>query len=115
MTPSTGGHLFMNAATTPSTFDQICDALALMGLSRVIAAPVVTHACKVAGLAPELLTREHVTLLGPTLERSLRMYLGEAQVAQSLKRVYALGVGSARPTTRDTLAAVAGRHHRNQS
>src|SRR5437660_1667823 len=102
-----GASMAAQASSTPSTFEQICDALALMGLSRVIAAPVVTHACKVAGLAPDSLTREHVQALGPELERSLRMYLGEEQVAQSLRRVYGLALASARPTTRDTLHAVA--------
>jgi len=96
-----------NEAVALNTFDQVCEALALMGLSRVIAAPVVTHACKTAGLDPAALRREDVQSLGPVLERSLRMYLGEEQVAQSLRRVYALSLSSARPTTRDTLHAVA--------
>lgn len=91
-----------------STFDEICEALAMMGLSRVIAAPVVTHACRVAGILPEQLGPANVAALGPILERSLRMYLGHEQVAESLKRVYALGLGQdVRPTTRSTLVAVA--------
>jgi hypothetical protein len=97
----------MSTQAAPNAFEQICDALALIGLSRVIAAPVVTHACKVAGLVPELLRREDVAVLGPVLERSLRMYLGEEQVALSLRRVHALSLSGARPTTRDTLHAVA--------
>ena len=97
----------MTEANSNNTFEQICEALALMGLSRVIAAPVVTHACKVVGVAPEALSRGDVNALGPVLERSLRMYLGEEQVAQSLRRVYSLALSNARPTTRDTLHAVA--------
>jgi len=103
----------MSTDARAKAFDEICDALALMGLSRVIAAPVVTHACKVVGVAPEALTGEHVQALGPVLERSLRMYLGEEQVATSLRRVYALALTSARPTTRDTLHAVAGNRGRD--
>lgn len=90
-----------------TTFEQICDALAMMGLSRVIAAPVLVHACKSLGLAPDQLTSSHLAALGPILERSLRMYLGEAQVAEGLKRVYTLSGTDVRPTTRDTLRAVA--------
>ena len=99
----------------PSTFDEICEALALVGLSRVIAAPVVTHACKVVKVDPAALKREDVAALGPELERSLRMYLGEEQVTQGLKRVYGLALVNARPTTRDTLQAVASTRPRETS
>lgn len=92
------------------TFDEICDALAMMGLSRMIASPMVTHACKVAGLAPESLGPEHIAALAPTLERSLRMYLGADQIGRSLESIRALGLAkTARPVTLNTLSAVAGR------
>ena len=97
----------MSNQSASGTFEQICDALAIMGLSRVIAAPVLVHACKTIGVTPEELGNNHVQQLGPVLERSLRMYLGEAQVAEGLKRVYTLAGGEVRPTTRDTLRAVA--------
>ena len=97
-------------ASAQNTFDEICDALSMMGLSQVIAAPVLTHACKVAGLAPETLAPGSVVVLGPILERSLRMYLGAEEVAATLARIQALNAGQhARPTTRNTLVAVAGR------
>jgi hypothetical protein len=97
------------------TFEQICDALAMMGLSRVIAAPVVNHACRIVGLAPEQLRRSDVPKLGVELERSLRMYLGEQQVAEGLRRVYTVGMSEARPTTRETLQAVAAIRPRDDS
>jgi hypothetical protein len=93
-----------------TTFDEICAALSMMGLSQVIAAPVLTHACRVAGVAPEALGPGNVAALGPILERSLRMYLGAEEIAASLARIYALDLGqNARPTTRNTLVAVSRR------
>ena len=97
----------MDTETEIAVFQQVCDALAMMGLSQVIAAPVVIHACRAVGIAPEQLQRDDVNRLGEVLERSLRMYLGEQQVAEGLRRIYAVGLNQARPTTRDTLHAVA--------